>query len=291
MRPFHSDRADQKHKENIANYFSKVSQCWRDVYVLNNDKRPSFMTEEMRERKKAVLCFLDEYTSNRSLRVLDIGCGTGIYMKEVLERRHAVVGLDITEEMLSKAKEMLKDYMPGRAVVVCGDVENMDFVDNSFDVILCIGVLQYLQDDNKAIAEISRVLKSGGIAIVTLPNVLRINAVLDPYYYLVRGCKYLILKFRNDVSATGSDFGSNESFINRRYFYWQISGMFDHFFKKVGLTGIAYGPPTFWHKEILPLNASLRINQFISSISHVCGFHWMHVFANRWVICLKKETA
>ena len=182
---------EKQHKKALAKYFSKNTKYWRLVYDDNQQKVQRVIKQEMINRRENVLRLLDDYAKNRSLRILDIGCGPGGVMQEVLKRKHNVVGVDISEEMLKEAREISKKYNHGRITCINGDMEYLPFLKDSFDVVLCLGVLQYLQSDRKSISEISGVVKTGGLVIITLPNILRINNLLDPYYYIHRGVKYI----------------------------------------------------------------------------------------------------
>lgn len=88
-------------------------------------------------------------------RVLDNGCGTG-WFGEMLKMRGAdVVGTDISDTLLSVARE--------RMSVAKASSYNLPFNDNSFDIVLFFMVIHILDDPNKALDEIYRVLKTGGL--------------------------------------------------------------------------------------------------------------------------------
>ncbi len=94
-----------------------------------------------------------------SAPALDIGCGTGQHLK------HAGVGVDISAEMLREAKKKC------HALLVQSRAEELPFRDNSFSTVLCIFAVLNLCDYGKAVKEIHRVLKKGGVAIVSTTSI------------------------------------------------------------------------------------------------------------------------
>jgi ubiquinone/menaquinone biosynthesis C-methylase UbiE len=100
-------------------------------------------------------------------RVLEIGCGLGTDLLQFARSGAQVVGIDITETAVHLTRELFRYYnLDGRIEV--GDAESLQFPEGSFDLVYSHGVLHHTPDTEKAIAEIYRVLKPGGRAIVML---------------------------------------------------------------------------------------------------------------------------
>ena len=91
--------------------------------------------------------------------VLDVGTGTGFLSIMLTEMGFNVVGLDISREMLRRAREKAKEM---HIEFVQGDAENLPFKTESFDAVVNRAVLWTLPDPERALAEWKRVLKSGG---------------------------------------------------------------------------------------------------------------------------------
>ena len=95
-------------------------------------------------------------------RLLDVGCGGGYLCEEFAKIGFDVTGIDPSLNTLSAARahaaqsSLCIDYEEGRA-------EAIPFGDSSFDYVSCCDVLEHVDDLNKAISEIARVLKSGGL--------------------------------------------------------------------------------------------------------------------------------
>lgn len=98
-------------------------------------------------------------------RVLDAGCGPGHYAAELLDRGAAVTAFDVTPAMVALAEE----HTGGRAKVLQADFEEpLSFAaDAEFDVVLCALALDYVEDWEPVFAEFARVLRPGGVAVLS----------------------------------------------------------------------------------------------------------------------------
>jgi ubiquinone/menaquinone biosynthesis C-methylase UbiE len=101
----------------------------------------------------------------KELRVLDLGCGSGIMIKELATEYEEVVGLDISASMLRKIN--LENY--NNITLIQGDAESPPFKNNSFDVIICRGTLHHLQDVESALKNLNKILNTNGIIISAEP--------------------------------------------------------------------------------------------------------------------------
>jgi len=92
---------------------------------------------------------------------LDLGCGTGWTMDALSELGYNrnIIGMDISSGMLKSAKKK-------GMTLLKGDAQNLPFNSASFDVVMAKGVLQHLPQFERAVSEIARVLKPGGIALL-----------------------------------------------------------------------------------------------------------------------------
>lgn len=118
--------------------------------------------------------------------VLDLGSGAGndcFVARAIVGETGKVTGLDFSEEMLSRARSNVQKHGYTNVEFVAGDIEEMPFEHNQFDVVISNCVLNLVPDKNKAFNEIFRVLKPGGHFCVSdvvikgrLPEKLRKDA-------------------------------------------------------------------------------------------------------------------
>lgn len=96
-------------------------------------------------------------------RVLEIGCGRGVGVEILLSLgAKYVTGFDLDPKMIALAQKRLERF-ENRARVFVGDVEAVDAPDASFDAVVDYGVIHHIPQWQKALREIARVLKPGGI--------------------------------------------------------------------------------------------------------------------------------
>ena len=100
-------------------------------------------------------------------RILDAGCGNGVFTFSLLVAGAQVDGLEISLPMLLRAKEAFADY-PFQGVQ--GNMLTLPFPDDTFDKVVSITAIEFIHDARRAIGEAFRVTKSGGCIVVATLN-------------------------------------------------------------------------------------------------------------------------
>jgi ubiquinone/menaquinone biosynthesis C-methylase UbiE len=132
-------------------------------YVTERDRQPSFVSQ-----KRIVLDML----SGLRGRLLEIGCGPAPMIGEFLARGFEEVhGIDVSPEMIRQGQQRIAAHpLAARCDLRVADVEALPYADRTFDVVVAMGVLEYLPGYGAALREIARVLQTGGHIILTVPN-------------------------------------------------------------------------------------------------------------------------
>lgn len=132
----------------------------------------------------------------KTRRVLDLGCGTGILIDNLVAKYGMVFGLDLSHAMI---KEVNCDHPHLKGLVV-GDIAAIPFVPGTFDVIVCRGVLHHFPDLKKSLQQIRNILTKDGFLIFSEPS-----------------DDFLLVRFaRNILYKKSSKFNpSDESFLTK----------------------------------------------------------------------------
>ena len=103
---------------------------------------------------------------------LDAGCGTGTLARWLAARGCSVLGVDAASEMVAAAAEAARalDCSHRLSFVHVNTIACLALDDNLLDGILCSSVLEYVSDPTACLAEFARVLKPGGLLLVSIPN-------------------------------------------------------------------------------------------------------------------------
>jgi ubiquinone/menaquinone biosynthesis C-methylase UbiE len=102
-------------------------------------------------------------------KILDAGCGTGIFTRDFLRVGASVVGLDISWPMLAVAARKLADFP---FAPVRGDMLSLPFRDGAFDKAISVTALEFIGDGVRAVSELFRVTRPGGLVVVATLNSL-----------------------------------------------------------------------------------------------------------------------
>jgi ubiquinone/menaquinone biosynthesis C-methylase UbiE len=108
-------------------------------------------------------------------RVLDLGCGSGVFSRALAARGFRVTGMDLSPGLIEVARQLV-----GRPEYEVGDAERLPYPDGSFDGVFLAGVIHHFPDPSRMAKEVARVVHRGGAFAAFDPN--RRN----PFMYLYR---------------------------------------------------------------------------------------------------------
>jgi len=146
-------------KDSVAKYFNRTANVYNDWYSDNSWLGYAFII-----RKRRVLEFFDKPGG----KVLDVGCGPGIMAKDLREQQCKFWGIDLSSEMINQGRELYKDFKD--VDLQTGTAEELPFPDENFDCTMSMGVIEFVDDDQKALREIVRVTKQDGTIILAFMN-------------------------------------------------------------------------------------------------------------------------
>jgi len=111
--------------------------------------------------------------------VLDVGCNTGYGSRILAERAKKVIGIDVSKAAVEFANQK---HSARNLVFQYADGAQIEFPDNTFDVVTSFQVIEHVQETDRYLSEIVRVLKPKGYAIFTTPNaILRLEPGAKPW--------------------------------------------------------------------------------------------------------------
>lgn len=141
------------------NYFNKDPQGYAAKYGTRTAEGYAF-----RVRRESLLRIL----GGGNDKLLDIGCGPGVMTQEITKQGWLYHGVDVAPGMIAAAQDRFK-FDP-RTHFQVGSIYTLPFPDNYFEVVVAMGVMEYLDDESSALREMLRVLKPSGRLIISLPN-------------------------------------------------------------------------------------------------------------------------
>lgn len=157
----------------IMNVFEQIDVAQKyDAYY-----HTEFGKEVNRIEEQLITHIIKDFPKSK---ILELGCGTGHWTEILLKKGHEVIAGDISKAMLDIAKS--KNL---KAEILEINSENIPFNNNSFDVVVSITMLEFVENQTKVIEEIKRVLKPGGWFILGSLNSLSAigqNSANDPTF-------------------------------------------------------------------------------------------------------------
>jgi SAM-dependent methyltransferase len=157
--------------------------------------------------------------------VLELGCGTGYFTRELIDSGAEITAIDISPDLLDVARKEIK---APNVVFTLDNAYRMSFPDHRFDNVIGSSVLHHL-DIRKALSEIYRVLKPGGALAFTEPN------MMNPQIALQKNIPSIKRRMGDSPDETA-------------FFSWQIKRLL----RQAGFTSIRVVPFDFLHPAVPP---------------------------------------
>lgn len=158
-------------------------------------------------------------------KVLDVGCGDGTILNELLKTDSVdrISGIDVSERAIKIAK---KKFPQIRNFIKQGSITKIPFPTGTFDVVICTQVIEHVLDTKKVMSEMRRVLKQGGLLLICTPenNYIKnlLNVLLGRFENRHTGYEGHIRYYsKKSLSKVLSDFNFKiEKIVNNEWLYW-----------------------------------------------------------------------
>lgn len=232
----------------VNDYFHTHAVEWNDLYSGDD-----VGAQVHRERHQLALAWVDGLGLPAGTRVLEVGCGAGLLSVDLARRGLRVEAIDPVEAMVGQTRERGKRTRldPEALTVALGDATALAFPDESFDLVVALGVLPWLEDPHAAVREMARVTRRGGHVLITDDNRYRLHSFFDPWLNPASAALKRIVK--GTLAKAGLYRPSGQSLGARLH----TPRFTDATLESAGLgklrgATVGFGPFTFFRRTVLP---------------------------------------
>ena len=141
----------------LISHYDKLAPRYEKLY-----ENQSRLSDFYKSRQSCVFELLRGLNGSDAL---EVGCAAGLMVDFFLEEQINYVGVDISPGMVQLCEDRFRDAEGTRFSV--GDMRDLDFPDCSFDVVIALGALEYIHDEQQAVIEMARVLKPAGTLLLS----------------------------------------------------------------------------------------------------------------------------
>ena len=148
----------QKNKA-LKKIYNRIFKKGETTHFTKNLEQKGGLPSDEREAIAAV--------NWKGKRVLDVGCGTGLFAYEAAKRGASVLGIDYSPDGIREAKKL---HQHKNLEFRCEDIFKSNALKEKFDVVVSLGTLEHMDDPDRAIRIFKKLLKPRGSILLTCPN-------------------------------------------------------------------------------------------------------------------------
>jgi len=269
------------HVQLVESYFDTNAQDWSDYYQKVQQVNDLVLTT----RKDTAVAFLCSKLPTGS-KILDAGCGAGLVALDLVHKGFFVHGVDVSQNMLDLCEQHFTaaGIVRSHYVFTKTDLVLEALPVESFDGVMALGFLQYQVDELQALEGLSRLLRPGGVLVVSGP----VNVKLSNYFGLAEVGRAIVRRLRRARPKPNSSSPSVLLQISRHNYSVR---RFSTLLCDAGFEIIKYRGHGFVHFEFISgrmgFKGQLFLHRFFSRLSDFLPI-------GRWgndLICVAKKKA
>lgn len=153
-------------KQAVHDFWNDAS-CGEALYLTGKDREGYEAQAEQRYQLEPYISKFAKFDESEGRKVLEIGVGLGADHQQFAAAKADLSGIDLTERAIEHTRHRLACFGL-RSSLKVGDAENLAFPDDNFDIVYSWGVLHHSPNTPRAVEEVHRVLKPGGIARIMI---------------------------------------------------------------------------------------------------------------------------
>jgi ubiquinone/menaquinone biosynthesis C-methylase UbiE len=264
--------------------FGAEAQHWSDLYA-----QADVLATIHRYRTSLALRWIDELRLPPASPVLEVGCGAGIIAVELARRGLDVVATDPVEAMLDQARGRAAGAgVEDRIRFSPADIHALGFPDGTFQLLVGLGVLPWIDRPEAALAEAARVLAPGGYVIVSTNNRRPLHVLADPVRLpalapirdTARQVVGSLLGHPTARRARPTSFATPEQLAPRL----PTAGLHE-----VRSQAFGFGPFTLLGRQILPVRAGVALEERLQRRAERDGRNGLDRVAAQYLVLARRE--
>jgi 2-polyprenyl-3-methyl-5-hydroxy-6-metoxy-1,4-benzoquinol methylase len=271
------------HQNSLNVYFEASSKYWTDIYEVEDVDGAIY-----RQRRSVALSLAEKLALPVEAPILEIGCGSGLTSVQLAREGYAIQAVDSVEAMIKSTRQHAEEAGVGdRVITSVRDVYDLGYPDNSFDLVLKIGVAPWLYSLDQAVREVVRVLRPGGYLITTADNWWRLHHWLDPRYLPpLAPMRRRVRSVLERLGLIGSR-GASARLHSIREF---DAGLSAAGLAKIEARTVGFGPFSFLGWKLLPDSFGMKVHQRLQDLADR-GVPILRSMGTHYVVLARKGVS
>lgn len=261
-----TSQIEPAHQSLVNAHFDADADRWRQMYTDGSGAAETVGSLVIRERHEAALKWIDRLPLSSSSKALELGSGAGMLSIALARQGLAVTATDASTEMVRLiARNADEAGVSGRLDAAYADAASLQFGDGSFELVVALGVLSWLERPEDGLREMARVVKPGGHVVFSTFNRMQLTALVDPLRNpWVRPVK---LKLKRIVERTGlREASTSLAYHDRAFVDGMVAGAG---LERLRSKTIGFGPFSLFQKEFLPQETAITVHRRAQQLANL----------------------